>query len=65
MNLLEVTCQLLNGESISLPKVAQDTGLPYDWLLKLKNGHIPNPSVNKVQTVYEYLSGSKLLSGIK
>lgn len=60
-SLYEETIKLLNnGADIS--QVALKTNLQYDWVNKLKRGDIKDPSVNKVQAVYEYLTGRPLLS---
>lgn len=60
-SLYEETIKLLNnGADIS--QVALKTNLQYDWVNKLKRGDIKDPSVNKVQAVYEYLTGKPLLS---
>lgn len=60
-SLYEETIKLLNnGADIS--QVAVKTNLQYDWVNKLKRGDIKDPSVNKVQAVYEYLTGKPLLS---
>lgn len=60
-SLYEETIKLLNnGADIS--QVAVKTNLQYDWVNKLKRGDIKDPSVNKVQAVYEYLTGRPLLS---
>jgi len=40
--------------------VCRDTGLPYHWLVHFKNGRYKNPSVNRVQVLYEHLSGKEL-----
>lgn len=61
VSLYEETIKLLNnGADIS--QVASKTNLQYDWVNKLKRGDIKDPSVNKVQAVYEYLTGRPLLS---
>ena len=36
------------------------TGLSFYWLRKFMRGDIPNPSVNRVQYLYEHLSGNPL-----
>lgn len=60
-SLYEETVKLLNnGADIS--QVAANTNLQYDWVNKLKRGDIKDPSVNKVQAVYEHLTGRPLLS---
>lgn len=34
--------------------------IPPSWIRKFQKGHFPNPGVNRVQALYEFLSGKKL-----
>ena len=43
-----------------LEEIAHKTDLPYLWLNKIADGHINGPSVNRIQKVYEHISGKKL-----
>lgn len=43
-----------------LEAIAHKTKLPYLWLNKIADGHIYDPSVNRIQKVYEHISGNKL-----
>jgi hypothetical protein len=36
------------------------TGLKPNWLSKLAQGRLPDPSVNKVQKLYEHLTAKPL-----
>lgn len=56
---IEMLDELPNGES--LPEFAARLGISYYWLRKFKSGEIPNPSVNKVQHLYEELTGKSLI----
>ena len=58
-SLLEETLKLL--QNTNLKKIHEETGLPYDWLRKLTSTE--NPSVNRVQRLYEHLTGKTLLKG--
>jgi len=40
--------------STNIQDVMRATGLPYFWLLRLKAGDIPDPSVNRVQILHSY-----------
>lgn len=60
MTLLEKTLQLLNKEDVDLFDAKAVTGLGYHWLVSLKRGSIKDPGVDKIQTLYEYLSGKKI-----
>lgn len=60
--LLERTQELLKEETKtrSLIEIHKETGLPFYWLRKVANGETRDPSVNRIQTLYEHLSGKKL-----
>ena len=40
--------------------VYKDTNISYYWLRKFLDGRFTNPSVNRVQQLYEYLTGSAI-----
>jgi len=61
--LREKTLTLLKERSsnIKLLDIAIATGLSFYWLQSfLKNGHDSDPGVDKVETLYNYLSPKKL-----
>lgn len=58
--LLARTRKLLQSAEDSYLVIYKATGLNPNWLSLLSRGEIPNPSVNKVQALYEYLSNNKL-----
>lgn len=39
----------------------RDTGVPYHWTRKLVKGEFKNPGVNRIQFLYEHLTGNKLV----
>jgi len=41
--------------TLSLRQIAEDTGLNVNWLRKFLDDAMPDPGVNKVQTLHEYL----------
>lgn len=51
-SLLAKTRELLTGKD--LISISHETGLPFYWLRSLATTE--NPSVNRVQTLYEYLT---------
>jgi len=59
-SLYEETVRLLNSRT-DIAAIAAATNLQYDWVIKLKRGDIKDPSVNKIQTIYEHLSGKPLM----
>lgn len=38
------------------------TGISFYWLRKFASGEFKNPSVNRVQSLYEFLKGKPLLT---
>lgn len=60
MTLYEKTLELINKDGVSLGELSKRTGISYDWLNKLKRGTIQDPSVNKIQKVYENLAKTPL-----
>lgn len=59
-SLMERTRSLLTSDARSLPQIFVDTGVPFYWLRNFATGKLRNPSVNRVQYLYEQLSGQKL-----
>lgn len=45
---------------LTLKEIAYVTHTNRNWLDKLSQGKIKNPSVNRIQTLYEYLTQTKL-----
>lgn len=60
-SLLEQTLMLMKHRKMTLPELAIASNLPFYWLRKFASNEIKDPSVNKVQTLYEYLSGKKII----
>lgn len=54
------TLELLKESGIPLPVIYKETDLPYYWLKKFRSQEIKEPSVNRVQRLYEYLTGREL-----
>lgn len=46
--------------TLSLKQIAMDTGLNEGWLSMFHKNRIDGPSVNMVQTLYEYLTKSQI-----
>lgn len=46
--------------SMTYKKIAEDTDIPEGWLKVFAGGNIDDPSVNRVETLYNYLSGQPL-----
>lgn len=58
--LFQETLDLLREDPRTMSEIAEQTGFNYDWLLKFYYSRIPDPSVNRVQELYEKLSGKKI-----
>ena len=57
-SLMAKTQTLLKGKD--LLAIYNATGLSFYWLRKFASGEIRNPSVNRVQYLYEHLAGKEL-----
>jgi hypothetical protein len=55
-----ITRKLLIEFDATTFDVAAATGLTYSWLVSFASDRMRNPSVNKVQKLYEYLTGKQL-----
>jgi hypothetical protein len=60
-SLLKKTLELVENDDRSLLQLYSDTGLPFYWLRQLVAGAVKNPSVNRIQYLYEKLSGNELI----
>lgn len=61
-NLLAETVRLLRARpTADHEAIADKTGLSKSWVEHLRKGRYKDPGVNKVQRLYEYLTGEKLL----
>jgi len=58
-SLLKETTSLLQDRN--LVDISYETRLKHTWLLKFKQGKMENPSVNRVQFLYEFLTKTKIL----
>lgn len=59
-SLLTATLLLLKESKKSALVLHIETGIPYYWLKKFMANAIPDPSVNRVQSLYEHLAQRKL-----
>ena len=57
-SLMEETRLLL--KEVNLLELYAQTKIPFYWLRKFAAGTFRNPSVNRVQFLYEYLTGKPL-----
>lgn len=58
--LYEQTLELLIASKLTIQDIATQADLPYDWLVSIRYDRVKNPSVNRVQKLYEFLSGKPL-----
>lgn len=59
-SLYQRTMQLLVETDYTLLEIHNQANLPYYWLKKLKEGTVKDPSVNKIQGLYEFLAKRRL-----
>ena len=59
--LAQRTRDLLQNRECSMPRLSRNLDLPLSWLIRFERAEIPSPGVNRVQFLYEQLSGKKLL----
>jgi len=59
-SLMQKTITLIREDQRSLLELYSETGIPFYWLRKFVNNEFKNPSVNRVQYLYEFLSNSKI-----
>lgn len=61
-SLLQRTVSLLQLSQKSAFELYRETGLHPHWITGVQSGKFKNPSVNRVQFLFEHLSGTKLVS---
>lgn len=52
--------RLVLADKRTTEALCRDLELPYSWFRQFKDGRINSPSVNRMQFIYEKLSGKKL-----
>lgn len=55
------TLKLLKEDARSLFNIAKESDISYYWLRKFSSGAFKEPSVDKVQSLYEFLTGHGLV----
>lgn len=45
---------------VKMKTIAFETGIPEGWLKQFQRGALKDPSVNRIETLFEYLSKSEL-----
>lgn len=61
-NLMRETHDLMIADERTIYQLAVDSQLPFYWLRKFRAGEMKNPSVNRVQCLYEYLTKKALIT---
>lgn len=59
-SLILATRKLLDKDRRKMLDIHKQSGLPYFWLVQFKANRSLSPSVDRVQYLYEFLSGKKL-----
>jgi hypothetical protein len=60
-SLLLETLKLIRKLGVPSEQLARDLNVPMRWLYSVQSGEVSSPGVNRVQYMYEKLSGKKLL----
>ena len=60
-SLHRATIEALHNDKRTLRIIGQATGIPFYWLKKLSASEIPNPGVNRIQQLFEFLTKKRLL----
>ena len=58
--LMTKTIELLKADKRSLFEISQKSAIKFYWLKKFSQGEFTNPSVNRVQALYEFLTEQQL-----
>lgn len=59
-SLLKRTRALIAESGKTHMQICIATGLQVNWISGISSGRIRDPSVNRIQKLYEYLTGNKL-----
>lgn len=62
MTFMQATIDLIEKDGRTDLELYRATGIPHHWIANLRKGNCLNPSVNRVQYLFEYLSGRKLFA---
>ena len=60
-SLMTKTKELMDAHSLTIVELHVASNISYYWLMKFSAGKFKNPSVNRVQYLYEFLTGTQLL----
>lgn len=58
--LMKKVQDLLKNDPRSIPEIYKQSGIPFYWLRKFADGAYQNPSVNRIERLYEFLTGKSL-----
>ena len=58
-SLLQKTRELLDKCDLSLPEIANMSGVGYEWLKRFKREADPDPRVSRVQTLHNFLEARR------
>lgn len=66
MSLLQHTRELLHKSELTIPEVyaqmyAKGSDITVFWLRKFSSGEIPNPGIQRVEELYEFLTGEPVI----
>jgi hypothetical protein len=65
LTMLEKTMDLLGNCGLSLTEISNMSGLGYEWLKKLKAGDIPDPGINRIERLHNFLTHRLRLESVR
>ena len=65
ISLLQKTRDLLDKCDLSLPVIADMSGVGYEWLKRFKRRADPDPRVSRVETLHNFLEYRRTEKGTK
>lgn len=60
LSLMKTVQKLLKDDPRSIPEIYRESGIPFYWLRKFADNEYKNPSVNRIEFLYTFLTGKEL-----
>lgn len=54
---LQATLQMVDKAGLTHRELAERTGLGREWIASVRQGRIPNPGIQGIQRLHDYLKG--------
>lgn len=58
------TVCIMRESGLTIERIAEDTGLPKEWLVSFRLQRIASPGIGRVEKLYEYLTGKRLADAL-